>query len=293
MRADGPRAGGPVAGCPGAAVRVAPARASPGVSAANAALCAVAVMAKAPRPGTVKTRLCPPLAPEEAMAMSAAFLRDVTANIALAAGSAPLRGFVAYAPLGLERLFDGLLAPGTRLVPADGSGGAADGVEGFGTCLLHAARELFGQGYGAVCLLNADSPTLPTALLRRAAAALLRPGPGGEARAVLGPAEDGGYYLLGMTAPHPALFERVAWSTERVADDTRERARDAGLALEELEPWYDVDDRAALDRLLREVAAPTGGSASPAGGGGLSPYAAPATAACLDGLSLAARLHAA
>ena len=126
-------------------------------------------MAKAPRPGKVKTRMCPPLAPEEAMAMSAAFLRDATGNIALAAETAPLHGFVAYAPLGMEALFDGLLAPGTKLVLADGTGGVQSGVEGFGTCLLHAARQLFAQGYGAVCLLNADGPAPPSCHVAAAA----------------------------------------------------------------------------------------------------------------------------
>ena len=101
---------------------------------------------------------------------------------------------------------------------------------------------------------------------------------------MLGPADDGGYYLLGMTEPHAELFQRVSWSTERVIDETRERARQAGLDLVELEPWYDVDDHAALCRLLRETSAP--GEVSDR----LPPYAAPATAACLRGLALAERL---
>ncbi|MFT8245623.1 TIGR04282 family arsenosugar biosynthesis glycosyltransferase [Roseomonas sp. BN140053] len=246
-------------------------------------LCAVAVMAKAPRAGKVKTRMCPPLLPEEAMAMSAAFLRDITGNLRLAAEAAPLHGFVAYAPLGLESLFDGLLAEGTRLVLADGTGEMPPGVQGFGRCLLHAARALFAQGYSAVCLLNADSPTLPTAHLRRAAELLLLPR--AEGRAVLGAAEDGGYYLLGMTAPHPTLFERVSWSTERVAEETRERVAELGLELAELPPWYDVDDRAALQRLVAETAPgrPVGLTAPP--------FAAPATTACLREIALAERLR--
>ncbi|MBC7799630.1 MAG: DUF2064 domain-containing protein, partial [Gemmatimonadaceae bacterium] len=75
-------------------------------------------MAKAPRPGQVKTRLQTVLEPEEAAALSAAFLRDVTANIQAAAAAAPIHGFVAYAPAGQEARFDGLLAPGTGLVLA-------------------------------------------------------------------------------------------------------------------------------------------------------------------------------
>ena len=83
--------------------------------------CAIAVMAKAPQPGLCKTRLSPPLSAADCAVLSAAFLRDVTENIALAARGAPIQGYVAYAPAGLERLFDGHLAAGTRLLLADGS----------------------------------------------------------------------------------------------------------------------------------------------------------------------------
>ena len=106
--------------------------------------CAVAVLAKAPRPGRVKTRLSPPLLPEEASMMSAAFLRDITANIAAASRDAPITGWVAYAPAGLEALFDGMLEPGTGLVLADGAIEAPPDVQGFGLCLLHAVRALLG-----------------------------------------------------------------------------------------------------------------------------------------------------
>jgi rSAM/selenodomain-associated transferase 1 len=238
--------------------------------------CAIAVMAKAPRAGAVKTRLVPPLTPEAATALSASFLRDVTENIVLAARDAAISGYVAYAPAGLQALFDGMLAPGTRLVLADGSDDAPPRVLGFGRCLLHAARALFAEGYAAVCLLNADSPNLPTTLLRQAARVLAKPGN----RIVLGPAEDGGYYGLGMTAPHAHLFADIAWSTSDVADATRARARELGLDVVELATWYDVDDSAALVRFLRDLD-------SPPDGDHLTPYAAPATAACVERLGLA------
>src|SRR5690348_1936772 len=92
--------------------------------------CAVAVMAKAPREGRAKTRLCPPLRPDQAAQLSGAFLRDITENIALAARAVPIHGFVAYAPAGEERAFDGHLADGTALVLADGSLPMPCGVEG-------------------------------------------------------------------------------------------------------------------------------------------------------------------
>jgi rSAM/selenodomain-associated transferase 1 len=240
--------------------------------------CAIAVMAKAPRPGKVKTRLQPILSAEAAMALSRSFLRDITANIAMAARMAAIDPWVAYAPAGLEMLFSGLLAPGTKLVLADGAIETPNGVEGFGRSLLHAARALFDRHYGAVCLLNSDSPTLPTAMLTAAATALAVPGD----RVVLGPAEDGGYYLIGMKAPYAALFSDIAWSTDAVAAQTRERAAALELDVVELDPWYDVDDAAALRRLMREL----GGSATGPTLPEAAPYHATATAACLQGLGL-------
>jgi rSAM/selenodomain-associated transferase 1 len=243
--------------------------------------CAIAVMAKAPRPGAVKTRLVPPLTPDEASALSEAFLRDMTDNILLAARDADISGYVAYAPSGAESMFDGKLAPGTRLVLADGADAAIAAVLGFGRSLLHAAQSLFARKHDAVCLLNSDSPTLPTELLSRAAAALSAKGD----RIVLGPAEDGGYYLIGMKAPHVHLFEDIAWSTAEVADLTRRRARALELPVVELETWYDVDDAAALRRLNRDLA-------SVGQINGLNPYPAPMTSRCLERLRVADTLAA-
>ena len=234
--------------------------------------CAIAVMAKAPQAGRVKTRLIAALTPDAAMAMSRAFLRDITGNLALAALGAPIDPFIAFAPAGSEQLFNGLLAAGTQLVLADGTGEMPPAVQGFGRCLLHAMRELFDRGYGAVCVLNSDSPTLPTVYLQQAASLLLAPGK----RAVLGPAEDGGYYLLGLRSPEAALFSDITWSTGSVAAETRQRAEAAGLPMELLPSWYDVDDPPSLRRLSEELAAPGIG------------YAAPASRAQLAGLALSA-----
>ncbi len=239
--------------------------------------CAIAIMAKAPRAGHSKTRLSPFLQPDEAQQMSAAFLRDISENILAAAREVDgIDGYVAYTPAGFEHLFDGVLAPGTGLILADGSGEAPAGVEGFGRSLWHATRALFERGHKSVCVLNSDSPTLPTACLVQAARTLQS----GADRVVMGPAEDGGYYLLGMTQPHPELYAGIAWSTERVAAQTRAAAARFGLPVQDLPPWYDVDDRAALGRLLAEFARPAPG------------YAAPATVACVDRLGLRKRLAA-
>jgi glycosyltransferase A (GT-A) superfamily protein (DUF2064 family) len=140
------------------------------------------------------------------------------------------------------------LAPGAALVLADGAAPMPRGVDGFGRCLLHAIQGMLGRGHGAACVLSSDTPTLPVRRLIEAAECLLAPG--AEGRAVLGACDDGGYYLLGVTAPHAALFTDIAWSTDSVAEATRDRVRRLGLELVELEPWYDVDDAASLARLL-------------------------------------------
>jgi glycosyltransferase A (GT-A) superfamily protein (DUF2064 family) len=242
---------------------------------------AIAVMAKAPQPGRVKTRLCPPLAPQDAADMGAAFLRDITMNLAQAARVAPIDPWVAFAPAGTERRFDGMLEPGTRLLLADGAGEMPEGVEGFGRCLFQATQRLLDMGYAAACVLNADSPTLPTARLARLAESLTMPG----RRGVLGPAEDGGYYVLGLPSAEHRMFADIAWSTDRVADQTRERAAEIGLPLLELPSWYDVDDRAALARLVEDLRYPGGAADS-------TPFAAPATRACVERLALPAMLAA-
>jgi rSAM/selenodomain-associated transferase 1 len=223
-------------------------------------ICAIAVMAKAPQPGRSKTRLTPRLSPDQAAGLSAAFLRDITGNIAAAARTQPIDRFIAYAPAGAEALFDGLLAAGTGLILADGTPPMPDDVAGFGRCLLHAVDTMLADGYGAAVVLNSDSPTLPTGYLIRAAALLAAPGD----RAVLGPADDGGYYLLGLKQSHARMFADITWSSAHVAAQTRARAAEIGLELVELPVWYDVDDEAALDRLIGELARDSGGTTAPA-----------------------------
>ncbi len=212
--------------------------------------CAIGVMAKVPRPGYSKTRLCPPLRPEEAAALSAAFLRDTTRNIARAARSAPIVGYAAYAPSGAEAALLPHLTQGIVCVLSDGAQPAPKGVEGFGRCLLHALQQMFAAGHAAACVLSADTPTLPTEFLITAATALLL---GDERRVVLGACEDGGYYLLGMRLPLARLFADIAWSTSSVAATTRTRIAELDLDLVEMPPWYDIDDAAALERLVGDT----------------------------------------
>ncbi|MGH7067478.1 MAG: TIGR04282 family arsenosugar biosynthesis glycosyltransferase, partial [Acetobacteraceae bacterium] len=162
-----------------------------------------------------------------------------------AAEMAPITPFLAYAPAGAEAHFADLVTPGTQLVLADGEAIAEPGIAGIGRGLFQATRSLFRSGYGAISLVSADAPTLPVVTLAEAAHRLARPGE----RMVLGPAADGGYYLIGLKALYPRLFEEISWSSETVAEETVARAREIGLEVVLLHSWYDVDDEATLGRL--------------------------------------------
>jgi rSAM/selenodomain-associated transferase 1 len=243
------------------------------------AFCGIAVMAKASSPGLTKTRLVPPLTFAEAAAFNTAFLRDVAANIAAAnRGAVPVAGYMAYGPPRAGDFFAGIMPAAIGRFEAWHAN--------FGDCLYAAIGHLFARGHAAAIVLNSDSPTLPTALLAEAAEVLASPGD----RAVLGPSADGGYYLLGIKAPHRRLFEDIAWSTETVAEATLARAAEIGLDVHRLPAWYDVDDAASLRLLKAEVC--DGASFAP--GSALTPQSAPHTrqllATLLASSDLAARL---
>jgi hypothetical protein len=225
-------------------------------------------MAKASIAGTVKTRLVPPLTHEEAAELNTCSLSDVAANIVAAARQVPIQGFAAYHPLGSEAFFDDLLPDGFKLLPPREAT--------IGRSLFHAAQGLLAAGYSSVCLVNADSPTLPTEILVETVRALRQPGD----RVVLGPAADGGYYLIGLKQFHRRLFEEIDWSTERVYQQTLDRAGEIRVAVAGMPEWYDVDDEATLAMLAREIG-PSGSAAGPY----LNGYRAPSTTAFLEKLA--------
>jgi hypothetical protein len=194
-------------------------------------------MAKAPRPGKVKTRLAPPLTLDQSAAINVCFLRDTTENIAAIAASAPAAGIISYTPIGDAALFDNLLPADFALIPQRG--------DGFGERLLATAEDILACGYGSVCLIDSDSPTVPAAAFEQAIAELTRPGD----RIVLGPSHDGGYYLIGLKRAHPEPFSNIAWSTSTVFAETVAAVKTAGIEISILPLWYDVDDAATLDIL--------------------------------------------
>jgi rSAM/selenodomain-associated transferase 1 len=196
------------------------------------------VVAKAPRPGVTKTRLCPPLAPEQAAQLARAFLLDTLTNVMMA-GLSPR--IVCRGPTE-QRALRRLAGPFVRVSIQVG--------QGLGDALEGAFREGLADGFGAVAVLAADSPTLPTSVLRDAFVALAD-----GSDVVLGPVDDGGYYTLAARAVHPSLFRDMPWSTGEVASETLRRSRALGLRANVLPAWYDVDDDTSLAALYRELRA--------------------------------------
>jgi hypothetical protein len=199
---------------------------------------AVAIMAKAPRPGAVKTRLCPPLTAAQSAALARCFLRDTIDSVRRLCRAQPV---IAYAPTRERALFE-RLAPGLALVPQRG--------HDLGARMRSVLRALLTRGHPAAIVIGTDTPTLPTARLQRGVDLVAS----GRVDVVLGPAADGGYYLVGVRADHPGLFEGIAWSTPAVLDTTLRRARAGGLRTACLPTWRDIDTPDDLSRLRAELA---------------------------------------
>jgi len=194
---------------------------------------AVAIMAKAPWPGAVKTRLCPPLLAEEAAALYRCFLLDKIATVRTLVGARPV---IAYTPDDSQTEF-ATLAPDFTLVPQRGPD--------LGSRLHATLAGLLAAGHPGAIAVDSDTPTLPREFLQQAIDCLTPPGPD----VVLGPTEDGGYYLIGVRAAHRTLFDSVPWSTSDVLAVTLRRAAAAGLRAVCMPAWFDVDTPDDLRRL--------------------------------------------
>ncbi len=194
----------------------------------------ILVMAKAPIPGTVKTRLGLP--PRDAADLQAALIRD---TVEKARPLAPTT--LAGAPADRLDLIRPLLPDDVALIPQSPGD--------LGDRMLSGARTLFDASPDPVLLLGTDAPTLPSEAIETAASAL-------ELHDIsIIPSTDGGYVLLGLRRPVEAVFRGVDWSTEAVHRQTLEKAGEAGLSVYEGDSWYDVDAPEDLVRLREEVAA--------------------------------------
>jgi rSAM/selenodomain-associated transferase 1 len=209
---------------------------------------AIVLFARVPRAGRVKTRLVPPLTPEQALTLHVALVARAARLVRRAARRAGARAFIAWS------------APWTP--PARGPAAVlARALRGFaarpqrgadlGTRMRAAIRHLLRRGHAAVVVFGSDAPLAGAGVLARAARALAAGTP-----AVIGPAADGGYYLIGLAADRPNLFAGIPWGTARVLGLTRARLRRARLRVLLLPRARDVDRPADLVWLRAALAGP-------------------------------------
>jgi len=215
----------------------------------------ILVMGRTPHLGRVKTRLARTLGRRAALRLHQAFLRDTLHLAQSAARTMGGHAVMAYAG------------------PAPSAEHNLPAVHSFQQCCgdlgrrqTHAQDLLFRLSAGAVITIGSDSPTLPanrilSAWQDRSSADLL-----------VVPAADGGYALLSHTRPLPDIYREVPWGTSRALAALSTRATSGRLTLRRMEPWYDIDDNADLQRLRQELA--------------IDPGRAPCTAEALDALSL-------
>ena len=214
------------------------------------------VMAKAPVPGKVKTRLCPPLTEVQAAALAEAFLLDTWAAARAAFGVTTVLSYAGAL---------GRFPPSLREVPAIEQRGADLGARIESAVIDGLARA--GSSEPRVVVIGADLPTLPADLLRSAASLLQM------ADVCLGPSSDGGFYLIGASRWEPGLLVDLPWSAANTLASTKARFAERGYAVLVGSPWDDIDEPGDLEKLRSLLAT--------------DPGAAPHTAAALDDLGLA------
>lgn len=205
---------------------------------------AIGVMARAPLPGKCKTRLLAAHSPEWVSGLYAAMLRDtldglqsVTADdyvVFVTPGADDAETKVALEVLG-------------RHVPAPWQLVVQEGLE-LGDRVEHAFTTMFARGAAYALLSGSDAPSFPPEPLAEGLAAAAA-----ASDVLVGPSEDGGYYVIGMSKLEPRLVRDIPWSTPAVMETTRQRCRDAGLTLRELPQWYDVDEPSDVLRLIDEL----------------------------------------
>jgi rSAM/selenodomain-associated transferase 1 len=191
--------------------------------------CALGIFAKEPLPGRVKTRLCPPLTPEQAARL---YQTSMEETIAAQAGlSAEPVIFYEGDPDFFRQHF-----PQLQLIP--------QGPGDLGRRMDRAFRYLFEKGVSAAALIGTDSPDLPPRLISKAFSALL------QHDLVVIPAGDGGYVLIGERVHRPELFLDIPWSTVEVWPTTRQTAENLGICCHVVGSWDDLDNADDLIRLI-------------------------------------------
>jgi rSAM/selenodomain-associated transferase 1 len=195
---------------------------------------ALVVMAKAPVPGTVKTRLVPPLTYEQAAELYRALLLDQLRHLRTIDS---VERYLAYAPADVEAMMRELGGADYRYLPQRGAE--------LGERMKNVFDDLWQRGHKRIALVGSDLPALPTQIICQAFERIA----GDERRVVLGPSQDGGYYLVGMNQATPEIFENMIWSHDQVLAQTTARLNVLGVSFAMLPIWYDFDSMEDLERL--------------------------------------------
>lgn len=196
---------------------------------------ALILMAKEPRVGSTKTRLCPPLTFEQAAYLYEALLHD---TIVMASSLKDIDLAIAVTPPESTPYFE-RVAPNSILVPVD--------CQDIGQCLSIVLSHLLKMGYSKSMALNSDGPSLPIEYVQQAVSSL------DDHDLVIGPSEDGGYYLVGLKEMHAQIFTDIEWSTSRVLMQTLAKCETLELKVDLLPSWYDIDTAADIERLRKEL----------------------------------------
>lgn len=186
---------------------------------------ALAIMLKAPVPGEVKTRLCPPLTHKEAAGLYGCFIKDVFGKVGSLEG---VDVYAAYTPDNALEQMTGLIPSGIRSFPQEG--------RDLGERMYNVFKHLFSKGHRNVAIIGSDIPDLPPEYLKDAFRALEE-----GAGCVFGPAKDGGYYLIGMDRLIEAPFTGIPWSTGATLEVTLAKMRENSIGYALISPWHDID----------------------------------------------------
>jgi uncharacterized protein len=197
---------------------------------------ALIIMAKQPQVGNTKTRLCPPLTLEEAAGLYEALLLD---TIACASKLEAVDLAIAITPPESRTYFENNSPLGTQFIPVI--------CQDIGDCLNQVLNQLIERGYRKAIALNGDGPSLPREFLHTAFEKL------DDHDLVFGPAEDGGYYLVGVKEKTPEIFSTIDWSTSKVLDQSLGKAKTLGKTVALAPQWYDVDTIKDIERLRAEL----------------------------------------
>lgn len=189
---------------------------------------ALVLMSRAPIPGKTKTRLQSHLKPEECAELHRAFLKDISNKLVnIKKQYKKLHLFLSYTPEGSENLFADLIGDNFNFIMQTG--------KDLGARMYNSISEAYNKSSEPVIITGSDLPSLPAEIITEAVAALK------EKDIVIGPAADGGYYLIGMQRPHSFLFACNEWGSDSVLVKTLKSASEHNLKTHFLPEWYDVD----------------------------------------------------